>query len=318
MFDIAPTLLAWSQAGHAVAVATLVGVEGSAPRAVGAAMAVADTGEVAGSVSGGCVESALHEACVEVLAGGRARVLEFGSANDLIEPGLTCGGAIEVLVSDLAALGERGLLQLGLAAAGSSAELTLTRSGRAVAADSSEAWVGLRRGQDPELLIVGAVEHAVALCKLGAASGFRVTVCDPRPVFAAKERFPDAHAVIRAWPGRWAAERSWSATDALCVLSHDPKVDLPVLAAALDSTAGFVGAMGSRATCARRLDALRDAGVSEEHLARLRAPIGLDLGGRSPEHTAIAILAEILAARHGASSSPLSALTGPLHAPGTV
>ncbi|MEG9227380.1 XdhC family protein [Aeromicrobium sp. Sec7.5] len=309
MLDLASDLCALLDRGHRVAVATLVAVDGSAPRTVGAAMAVTDDGHVSGSISGGCVESELVEAARAVLAGAPAQMLRFG-AGDLLEPGLTCGGSITVLVADLAALGDEGLHQLRRAAAGLDAVLGLTADGGAC---SDAPLVVLRTARQPDLLVVGAVEFGVALCRLGAAAGFRVTVVDPREVFTTKERFPDAHAVVVDWPGRWLADRTWSTDDAVCVLSHDPKVDLPALDHALRSPAGFVGAMGSRRTHEHRMAGLRDRGLTDAELARLRSPIGLDLGASSPEHTAISILAEVLSVQHHRTGLPLSTLTSRIH-----
>lgn len=314
MLDLASTLCSWIVRGQRAAVATLIAVDGSAPRTIGAAMALADNGDVIGSVSGGCVESELYDACADVLAGGPARVLEFGIGDEVFAPGLLCGGTIRVLVSSLDDLDEPGHHQLRRAAAGLPATLLLTASGAATGPGcADETLAELHHRPGAELILVGAVEYAVALCRLGAAAGFRVTVLDPRLVFTTKERFPDAHAVVCEWPARWLAERRWAPADALCVLSHDPKVDLPVLAAALGSPAGFVGAMGSRRTDERRRTALREAGVPADALARLRSPVGLDLGASTPEHTAIAVLAEIIAVTNAATAAPLSHLSGPIH-----
>jgi xanthine dehydrogenase accessory factor len=306
MLELATTLCAWSDRGEAVAVATLVSVEGSAPRTIGAAMALSETGEIAGSISGGCVEGSLVEACSDVLAGGPARVVEFG-VGDVFEPGLMCGGTIGVLVSALAALDESAMHQLRRAAEGQSASLRLDATGTACTDDPI---VTLRHDPGHRLLVIGAVEFAVALCRLAAATGFRVTVCDPRPAFATKARFPDAYDVVCDWPGRWLETWQWSSTDAVCVLSHDPKIDLPALTAALASPAGFVGAMGSRRTHDQRVAALRGLGVTDAEQARLRSPIGLDLGASTP----IAILAEVIAARNAATARPLTTLSGPIHA----
>ncbi len=310
MLELATTLCAWLDDGRRVAVATLISVDGSAPRTVGAGMALADDGQVVGSVSGGCVEGELYTACSDVLDGGPARVLEFGIGDELFEPGLMCGGTIQVLVSALDSLDDTALHQLRRAAAGQPAALSLASDGTAC---TDSAVVTLRVEPGRELLVVGAVEYAVALCRLAVLSGFRVTVCDPRPVFATKERFPEAYAVVCDWPERWLRDREWSVEDAVCVLSHDPKVDLPALTLALRSPAGFVGAMGSRRTHDRRIAALRSAGLHDVELSRLRSPIGLDIGASTPEHTAIAILAEVIAMQTRSTGSPLSDRVGPIH-----
>lgn len=172
-------------------------------------------------------------------------------------------------------------------------------------------------GGAPRLVLVGAIQAAVSLAALGAVLGWKVTVVDPRGVFLTSARFPGAEIVV-AHPDRYFADaRATGGFDdgtAVCVLSHDAKIDVPALKWALASRAGYVGAMGSRQTHDDRLRRLRDAGVDEAGIARLRSPIGLDLGGVTPAETALSILAEIVADRHGATGARLSALSGPVHA----
>ncbi|MFF1357009.1 XdhC family protein [Streptomyces sp. NPDC058297] len=171
-------------------------------------------------------------------------------------------------------------------------------------------------GVPPHLLVCGAVEFARPLVRIGALLGHRVTVCDARPAFATAARFPDAHEVVVDWPDRWFAahQDQVDAATAVCVLTHDARFDVPVLELALRSRAGYVGAMGSRRTHEDRLARLRAAGLGEAELARLRSPIGLDLGGRGPEETAVSIAAELIAVRRGGSGRALSGLAGPVHA----
>lgn len=164
----------------------------------------------------------------------------------------------------------------------------------------------------PRLIVVGAVEFSVALARLGAASGFEVTVCDPREVFARPDRFPGA-TVVHDQPGRYLAETPIDVRTAVCVLTHDDRFDVEAVAAALVSPAAYVGAMGSRRTHDDRLARLRTAGVTDAALARLRSPIGLALGGRTPEETALSILAEIVLVRSGGSGEPLRETHGPIH-----
>ncbi|MEU9952524.1 XdhC/CoxI family protein [Streptomyces sp. NPDC047939] len=170
-------------------------------------------------------------------------------------------------------------------------------------------------GSRPRLLIFGAAEFARPLADMGAALGYRVTVCDARPAFATAERFPRADEVVVERPDRWfrAHEDRIDATTAVCVLSHDARFDVPVLTLALRSAAGYVGAMGSRRTHEDRMERLRTAGATEAETARLRSPIGLDLGGRGPEEAALSILAEIVAVRQGGTALPLTVRTGPVH-----
>lgn len=169
-------------------------------------------------------------------------------------------------------------------------------------------------GAPPRLIVVGAVEFSVALARLGSALGFAVTIVDPRDVFASTARFPGADVVI-AWPDRYLAQTRIDARTAICVLSHDERFDVPALSVALASGAAYVGAMGSRRTHEDRLERLAAAGVAASAVARLRSPIGLDLGGRTADETALSILAEIVALRHGGTGRPHSELAGPLHAP---
>ncbi|MFT4228731.1 MAG: XdhC family protein [Microbacterium sp.] len=169
-------------------------------------------------------------------------------------------------------------------------------------------------GAPPRLIVVGAVEFAVALSRLAQTIGYRVTVVDPRAAFATAARFPGAQ-IVTGWPDRYLADTEIDERTAICVLSHDPRFDVPALRIALTGPAGYVGAMGSRRTHEERLRRLADAGMPASALARLRSPIGLDLGGRSADETALSILAEIVAVRHGASGRPLTGLRGDVHAP---
>ena len=168
------------------------------------------------------------------------------------------------------------------------------------------------------MLVFGATDFAGAVTHMGRFLGYRVTVCDARPVFATPERFPDAHEVVVDWPHRYlAAEADAGRVDAqtvVCVLTHDPRFDVPVLHRALDLPLTYVGALGSRRTTKDRRRRLREVGVSEVALARLAAPMGLDLGGHSPEETAVSIAAEIVAVRAGGGGAPLSRLSGSIHA----
>jgi xanthine dehydrogenase accessory factor len=187
---------------------------------------------------------------------------------------------------------------------------------------------GERRGDDlalfvasyaprPRMLVFGAIDFAAAVARVGAFLGYHVTVCDARPVFATARRFPDADDVVVDWPHRYlAAQVAAGAVDArtvVCVLTHDPKFDVPVLEVALRQPFAYVGAMGSRRTHDDRLKRLREAGMTEAELATLASPIGLDLGARTPEETAVSIAAEIIAGRWGGGGAPLSATSGRIH-----
>ncbi|MFI7522043.1 XdhC family protein [Micromonospora globbae] len=169
----------------------------------------------------------------------------------------------------------------------------------------------------PRMIVFGAIDFAAAVARIGAFLGYRVTVCDARPVFATARRFPEADEVVVDWPHRYLArELEAGRVDArtvVCVLTHDPRFDVPVLDLALRQRLAYVGAMGSRRTHDERRKRLREAGVTPEQLARLAAPIGLDLGGRTPEETAVSVAAQIVAGRWGGTGRPLAELAGPIH-----
>ncbi len=165
----------------------------------------------------------------------------------------------------------------------------------------------------PRMLVFGAIDFAAAVARIGKFLGYRVTVCDARPVFATTARFPDADEVITDWPHRYLSGVTTDERTVICVLTHDPKFDVPVLEVALRAPAAYIGAMGSRRTHEDRLDRLREVGMSEDELARLRSPVGLDLGARTPEETAVAIAAELIQLRWGGSRQPLTSAPGRIH-----
>ena len=169
----------------------------------------------------------------------------------------------------------------------------------------------------PRMLVFGATDFAAAVSRVGVFLGYRVTVCDARPVFATPRRFPEAHEVVCDWPHRYLAGTDVDARTVLCVLTHDPKFDVPLLEVALRTPAAYIGAMGSRRTHEDRLRRLRDAGLSEAELARLHSPIGLDLGARTAEETAVSIAAEIVQNRWGGSGRPLAQTSGDIHVDAT-
>jgi xanthine dehydrogenase accessory factor len=183
---------------------------------------------------------------------------------------------------------------------------------------------GERRGDDiavfvasyaprPRMIVFGAIDFAAAVARIGAFLGYQVTVCDARPTFATAKRFPDADEVIVEWPHRYLRATEVDQRTVVCVLTHDPKFDVPLLEIALRMPLAYVGAMGSRRTNADRLEKLRELGLSEDELARLHAPIGLDVGARTPEETAVSIAAELIAARWNGSGTPLRIIDGPIH-----
>ena len=165
----------------------------------------------------------------------------------------------------------------------------------------------------PQMLVFGAIDFAAAVARVGKFLGYRVTVCDARGVFATRKRFPDADEVVVEWPHRFLEKANVDARTVICVLTHDPKFDVPLLEAALKTDAAYIGAMGSRRTHDDRLARLRDEGVTETSLARIASPIGLDIGARTPEETAVSIAAEIVALRWGGSGQRLAGTDGPIH-----
>jgi xanthine dehydrogenase accessory factor len=324
MRDVLPTLERWIRDGERAAVATVARVERSAPRVPGSVMAVSETGEVAGSVTGGCVEPAVYEQTGEVLKGGPPRMASFGIVDDdAFEVGLPCGGNVDIFVEPLepslvleiaqAVREERPVAYVTTVAgpdlgnprvigregepadeieAAARPMLTLGRSG-VVPAGDREILVSSFVPR-PAMYVFGAIDFASALATVGHFMGYRVTVCDPRALFVTRERFPDADELVTEWPHVFLEHAPIDERTAICVLTHDDKFDVPALKAALATPARFIGAMGSRRTTERRHARLVEQGVPEEQLARIHAPIGLSIASRTPEEVAIAIAAQII------------------------
>lgn len=343
MRDVADQVRRWVGRGDRVVTATVVDTRRSAPRGPGSAMAVNDRGEVFGSVSGGCVEGAIVEVAGEVLAGAPPRLCSFGfSDEEAWGVGLPCGGEIDVWVQRFAPVGAQATFAETANVGGRAALVTVisgpqagdqllvgedgtTEGGigdpeldaRARDAARELIWAERSERQDelftdvvaprPRLLIFGAVQYASYLSQYARIAGWRPYVIDPRAQFATAERFPDAIEVVVAWP-REAIARLGGLDPAtyLAVLTHDPKIDDQVLLEALAAEPAYIGAMGSRRTQAKRRERLLEHGVAEGELQRISAPIGLDLGAVGPEEVAIAIMAEILAVRHGHDGGRLS------------
>lgn len=316
MRDVLADLLRWWSAGEPAGLAIVTGTWSSAPRQAGAAMAVGPDGVAVGSVSGGCVEAAVYDLCLEAAETGVFREASFGVADELaLGVGLPCGGTIDLAIGRVDKTTFPDLSDFVRAAeAGNPVGLGLHRNGYFVTS-TENAVVSLL--PPPRMIVFGATDHAAAVARIGGFLGYRVTVCDARPVFATARRFPGADEVVVDWPHRYlAAEADAGRIDdrtVLCVLTHDPKFDVPTLELALRLEVGYVGAMGSRRTHDDRLERLRGAGLTEPELDRLCSPIGLDLGARTPEETAVSIAAEIVALRHGGSGDRLSSTSGPVH-----
>jgi xanthine dehydrogenase accessory factor len=346
MHDVLAEIIKWRERGDRIALATVVGVKRSAPRAPGAKMAVSDRGDIAGGVSGGCVEGAVVELAEGVIAGQEPKLVHFGIADsEAWDVGLPCGGEIDVWVQ----LYEPGRLEEVARAGGRAAEVTLLegaqpgakmvvepdghttgslgapeldddaarRAGELLWSDASERQDSLFIdvvAPPPRLILFGAVDIAAPLCTLAKAAGWRPYVVDPRARFATAERFPDAVEVISSWPDE-AFERLGGIDPAtsIVVLTHDPKLDDAALTVALRSPARFIGAMGSRRAQTARRERLLASGMDEQELARLSAPVGLDLGAIGKEETALSILAEVVAARHGREGGRLLHAQGRIH-----
>jgi xanthine dehydrogenase accessory factor len=305
MRDILETLDRWTADGLRVAAATLVGTERSAPRQPGAMLAVSERGDVVGSLTGGCVEPALYDEARGVLAGEPPRLRTFGIEDeDAFEAGLPCGGAVHVFVSELerdlvrslataVRLDEPIALALSISGPEIGAQQLVSVDGRTESALEGDVFF-LPLLPRPRMYVFGAVEHAAAVARVGGFLGYHVTVCDARPRFLTRERFPEADELVIAWPDEFLRTVPVDERTAICVLTHDHKFDVPLLQAALATPAGYIGALGAKRTNAERAEHLRAAGVSEEALARIHAPIGLDIGARTPEEVAVAVAAEIV------------------------
>lgn len=302
-----------------LAVARIVDVTGSSPRDPGATMAVNSSGEVFGSITGGCVEGSVYEICREVLADGRSVTHCFSRSFDLFAPQLTCGGEVTVLVERWGAEHLPALLDLQLFLSGDPMPEPSPTKENPVTDDRT---IGLRTSpghpdlcspdrisdkcalvhltqRKPDMVIVGSTDFVAATAQIAALCGYRVTVLDAREPFTTPRRFPAAHRVICDWPARW-LNRNRGMLDergVVLVLTHDPKIDIPVLQEVLGwNTLAYVGAMGSTSADHRRRAELQELGVE---LGELHSPVGIPIGNRGPEETAVSIMAGIIARRPG-------------------
>ena len=357
MQEILETLDRWIAEGEPAGRAVVVRTFGSAPRPEGAVLIRADDGQIAGSVSGGCVEGAAATEIQRARADGHSRVIRYGISDEAAwDVGLACGGTIDVLVEPVvsavavlaahirgiavatilppdappAAFGRHepgggaapqppisvradGTLDGSLgspeddaALAAAATEALLRGTSRTVVIGSRQVFVEAFP-RKPRLVIVGAVEVARSLAVYAKELGYEIVVVDGRASFATPERFPADRVdrLVVGWPDEVAEEIGLGADDAVAVLTHDVKFDEPAIVEALRRGCRYVGAVGSRKTQGERRMRLREAGVSDTELDRLRGPVGLDLGGRNPAETALAIMAEIVAERYGGSGTPL-------------
>ncbi|MBE1290908.1 MAG: XdhC/CoxI family protein [Rhodobacteraceae bacterium] len=308
----APELaLEWHQAGRGAALATVVQTWGSAPRRVGAQMVVSGDGQIEGSVSGGCVEGAVMVEAMEAIDSGKGTLLEFGvSDGDAFAVGLACGGTIKVLVEPVGAVLSEDVL----------ADLVAARAARKAIAYVAHAETGGgsltqegfedrfrmdRSGVEEDgrfvaihnpplrLVVVGAVHIAQALVPMARIAGFDPIIVDPRAAFGSEERFP-GEAILDDWPDEAMKKIALDARTALVLLTHDPKLDDPALHIGLKSEAFYIGALGSTRTHAKRVERLADAGFSDDEIARIHGPIGLNIRAASPAEIGVSILSEMV------------------------
>jgi xanthine dehydrogenase accessory factor len=314
----------WREVGRKVAVATVVATRRSSPRPVGSKLYVSESGDLIGSVSGGCVENDVVLAAQEVLAGGPPRLLTYGITDDMaFEIGLPCGGEIDVFVEELteAVSGDVKLTvvagegvgeklddpQLLEAARRRGISHVIELEGRTVLADVS--------APPPRVLIYGATDTAEALSRAAKLLGWRALVADARASFATAERIPSADELLLLWPDEALAHVEPDVSTAVVVLTHDDKFDLPMIRGALASDAFYIGWIGSRRNQERRRDVLREEGMTDDEFTRISGPTGLDIGANTPAETAVSILAEIIAARSGHEGGRLRDRQARIHSP---
>lgn len=312
------------RAGRRVALATVIETWGSAPRPTGSQLAIDETAAMTGSVSGGCVEGAVVAEALEALEDGRCRVLDFGVSDDeAFAVGLACGGRIRVIVEPVGvgqgpsralledlvaaraaraqrvlavnpATWERRLVDPASAdplAPAARAALTADRSG--FAADAPDWFLGVHN-PPLRMAVVGAVHIAQALMPMARLCGYDAALVDPREAFGAAARFPGER-ILHDWPDAALDAIGLDARTAVVTLTHDPKLDDPAIRRALASQAFYIGCLGSTRTHAKRVARLTEAGFSEAQIARIHAPVGLDIGAKSPAEIAVSIMGQITA-----------------------
>lgn len=297
--------LDYISAGKGAALATVISTWGSAPRPVGAQLAIDSDGNFEGSVSGGCVEGAVILEAQEAIAQGTCRVLEFGVADeDAFAVGLACGGNIKILVEpvevgngptiselkqSIRAMAERRAFAYRVYLESWTREVIPAQDTETSLTDEAFSNVVKPRRR---MVIVGAVHTAQSLSIIAELAGYEVFLIDPRDSFASDERFPN-HTFLDGWPDEALTQLGLDAHTAVVTLSHDPKIDTPALSTALASEAFYIGALGSTRTHAKRLAELSGLGFSEQDCARIHGPVGLDLGAKTPAEIAVSIMAEL-------------------------
>ncbi len=309
--------LIWHRAGQGAAIATVVETWGSAPRQAGSQLAISGQGQMLGSVSGGCVEGAVVAEAMDAIADGIPRLLTFGVTDDTaFAVGLACGGTIRVLVDPVgdaaSALPESLLLQLVEARRANQPIAIVTRLetwNRSIMTATDDVAVAARLRSDKSgleddgrfiavhnpplrMIIVGAVHIAQPLVTIARSCGYDCTLIDPRAAFGSADRFP-GEVILDDWPDEAMAALAPDARTALITLTHDPKLDDPAISAGLGTPAFYIGCLGSKKTHAGRLERLAAAGFVPEQIARIHAPVGLDIGAKTPAEIAVSIMAEV-------------------------
>ncbi|MEO3478268.1 XdhC family protein [Phaeobacter sp. CAU 1743] len=320
-FENAPEVaLEWHRDGTGAALATVVQTWGSAPRRAGSQLVVGGDGRIEGSVSGGCVESAVVFEALEAIEDGKHRLLEFGvSDDDAFAVGLACGGTIKVLVEPVGGALPEDLLEELVAARKErialAYEVDLDSGARRLVRDGYAERLRMDRSGVEEdgktfvavhnpplrLIVVGAVHIAQALVPMARIAGYDPVIIDPREAFAAAARFP-GETLMDDWPDEAVEKLGLDARTALVLLTHDPKLDDPALEAALGADCFYIGALGSTRTHAKRVDRMVAAGFTAEQIERIHGPIGLDIGAAGPSEIAVSILAEMTSVLRGKSS----------------
>jgi xanthine dehydrogenase accessory factor len=329
MRDVIDDALDLNERGERMAVAMVVDTRRSAPRPLGSRLLVTESGEMRGSVSGGCVESDVVLRAQEVLRDGTPALVQYGiSDDDAFDVGLPCGGEIEVFIAPFDA-DEAGRVRQAIDS-GERLAVTTVLSGPDAGAKSygdGEAHSSATReapetfveqyAPPPVMMVFGAVDTAQALCRMAKQVGFRTIVSDARTKFARPERLPDADDIVVGWPAMAYDLHPPDEATYVVVLTHDARFDEPALGPALRSAAPYIGALGSRRAQDKRRERMLNAGYTEADLARISGPLGLDIGAVTPAETAVSILAEVLAARSGRTGGRLSQSPGRIH-PETV
>jgi xanthine dehydrogenase accessory factor len=343
MRNILTTVDAWLSSGKKVALATVTQTWGSAPRPAGAMMAFAESGDMIGSVSGGCIEGAVAQTAAEVLESGVPQYLSFSASYQAAwDVGLACGGEVAVVVQildeqryeiekkalrddrgyirailtqgDDELLGatvladENGILYTSCTPAMTETlaekmnKLPFTENSGDFDISLSSGTVGFsfsRERSRPQLICVGGTHVAMFLTQLALPLGYSTIVIDPRGIFATENRFPHVDKLLHVWPQEAFSQIQVTSETAICVLTHDPKIDIPALVCALDTPAFYIGSLGRPTTQKQRYRSLVEKGCALKEIERIYGPIGLDLGGRLPEEIALAIFAEITETRYG-------------------